>query len=50
MKKFSSETLARSYSNRTTKMTAIILGDDSKFWVVSLAKMEQLIKSGYEVI
>ncbi len=50
MKKFSSEALARSYSNGTIKMTAIILGDDNKFWVVSLAKMEQLLKSGYEVI
>lgn len=48
--KFNSLSLAQSFSNNTTKMSAIILGDDDKYWVVTMAKMEQLINAGYEVI
>ena len=48
--KFNSEKLARSFSNRTNKMSAIILGDDSKYWVVTLSEMTRLLKAGYELL
>lgn len=41
---------AREFSNRTNKASAIVLGDDGKYWVVTLAEMERLLKAGYEVI
>ena len=47
--KFNSQKLAENFSNRTNKMSAVILGDDKKYWVVTLAKMENLLKSGYEL-
>lgn len=47
--KFNSLQLANSFSNRTDKVSAVILGDDDKFWVVTLAKMEELLKAGYEL-
>jgi hypothetical protein len=40
---------AQSFSNRTLKASAIILGDDGLFWVVTLRKMEILLKAGYEL-
>ena len=48
--KFSKETLARSFSNRTIKMSMIILGDDGKYWVTTMAQGSRLIKAGYEAI
>jgi hypothetical protein len=48
--KFNSEKLARSFSNRTTKMSVIMLGDDGKFWVVTMAESVRLFKAGYEVL
>mgnify|MGYP000846364415 FL=1 len=48
--KFIDEQNAREFSNRTKKASAIILGDDGKYWVVTLAEMEHLLKVGYEVI
>lgn len=48
--KFNSEKTARVFSGRTIKASAIVLGDDGKFWVTTLAMMESLIKAGYEVI
>lgn len=47
--KFNSYGVAKSFSDMTFKMSAIILGDDLKFWVVNLATMEKLLKSGYEL-
>ena len=47
--KFNSRTLANSFSNMTHKTSAIILGDDEKFWVVTLATMEKLLRAGYEL-
>ena len=47
--KFNSRELAFSFSHRTEKMSAVILGDDSRFWVVNLATMERLLKTGYEL-
>lgn len=48
--KFTTEQTARNFSARTIKASAIILGDDNKFWVVTLAQMERLIAAGFEVI
>jgi len=48
--KFTKERSARSFSERTIKMSAIVLGDDGKFWVVNLATMAKLEKQGYTVI
>ncbi|MFZ5856765.1 MAG: hypothetical protein ACOYZ6_08040 [Chloroflexota bacterium] len=47
--KFNSYQSAESFSNRTIKANAIILGDDDLYWVVNLATMEKLLKSGYEL-
>lgn len=50
MSKFKFYANARSFSNRTIKASAIILGDDGLYWVVTLAEMERLLKTGYELI
>jgi len=47
--KFNSRTAAINFNSRTIKASAIILGDDDKFWVVTLATMEKLIRGGYEI-
>jgi hypothetical protein len=46
--KMQSLKLAKQYSDRTLKPSAIILGDDERFWVVTLADFERCLKSGYE--
>jgi len=48
--KFQKLGTARNFSNRTTKASAIVLGDDGRFWVVTLAEMTRLEKAGYTVI
>ncbi len=48
--KFNEMRLAQSFSNRTTKASAIVLGDDNKFWVVTLAEMVKLEAAGYTVV
>lgn len=50
LRKFNDSELARSYSARTIKASAIIMGDDGRYWVVTLAEMERLVKCGYEII
>jgi hypothetical protein len=45
--KFNSLTLAKSYSETTVKLSAVILGDDQKYWVVNLREFSRLIKAGY---
>ena len=50
LEKFNSQRLAEGFSNQTEKISAIILGDDNKFWVVTLVEMNRLIKVGYEVL
>ena len=47
--KFNSLANARSYSNRTTKVSMIVLGDDCKFWVVTMAVASKLLAAGYEL-
>lgn len=49
MSKFNTYACAQSFSNRTLKASAIILGDDGLFWVVTLRKMEILLKAGFEL-
>jgi hypothetical protein len=49
MSKFNTYCYAKSFSNRTLKASAIILGDDGLFWVVTLRQMEMLLKAGYEL-
>ena len=46
--KFRSLPNARNFAGRATKPLVIILGDDMRFWVVTLGLGEQMIKSGYE--
>lgn len=48
--KFSNLKLAQSFSHRTIKMSAIMLGDDNRFWVVTMATFERLIKANYTAI
>ena len=48
--KFNSEKLAKSFSNRTIKMSMIILGDDGKYWVVTMAQGARLERQGYQII
>jgi|GEM_PF-1259014 hypothetical protein len=47
--KFNSLANARSYSDRTVKASMVILGDDMKFWVVTMAVAAKLLAAGYEV-
>lgn len=46
---FQSYASANSFSIRTIKASAVILGDNNRFWVVTFATMERLLKSGYEL-
>ena len=48
--KFSKLGTAISFSSRTKKMSAVVHGDDGKFWVVSMAKLDELTKAGYEMV
>ena len=47
--RFSNFAIAKGFADRTKKSMAILLGDDGKYWVVSLGLGEELIKSGLEV-
>lgn len=47
--KFRNLSLAKSFSEKTLQISAIILGDDDGFWVVTLAQMDRLLKAGYEL-
>lgn len=48
--KFNKLQTARNFSNRTIKASAIVLGDDNKYWVTNLAEMTKLEKAGYTVV
>jgi hypothetical protein len=39
---------ALSFADRCLKMQMVILGDNERFWVVSMADGEYLIRNGYE--
>ena len=45
--KFNNRNNALNFANRAEKAHAIILGDDGKFWVTTLAAAEQLHRNGY---
>lgn len=47
--RFNSFRAASGFSAKTLKPSAIILGDDDRFWVVNLATMERMIRAGYEI-
>ena len=47
--KFNNLLNAKTFANRATKSMVILLGDDERYWVVSLSMGEELIKSGYEL-
>ena len=48
--RFRDRDLAYRYSDRhAVKATLVILGDDGRFWVVSMADGERLIRAGYMV-
>ena len=48
--KFTNLENAKSFANRCDKMMGILMGDDSKFWVVCMSDFAKGIKSGYEAI
>lgn len=48
--KFNSLALAQSFADRCEKAMGILMGDDSKYWVVTLADFERGIRAGYEAI
>ena len=48
--KFNHLANAKTFTDRATNSIAILLGDDGKYWVVSLGQWEELVKSGYEVV
>ena len=39
---------AQDFANNCNKMHGVILGDDARFWVVSMAAFDRLLKGGYE--
>jgi hypothetical protein len=45
--KFNSLALAEQCCEHTVKMSAIILGDDGKYWVVNMREFGRLLKAGY---
>ena len=47
--KFLSRTLAFGFSERTVEMSAVVLGDDGRFWVVTMAALNRLTCAGYEL-
>lgn len=47
--KFNTRKNAFNACANTVKASAVILGDDGLFWLVTLGKMENLLKQGYEL-
>lgn len=46
--KFNSLSTANSFVNNAIKPIAVMMGDDNKFWVVTMADAQRLEKAGYE--
>ncbi|MFN8993198.1 MAG: hypothetical protein ACK5X3_05970 [Pseudomonadota bacterium] len=46
--KFTSLSTANSFVNNAIKSMAVMMGDDNKFWVVTMADAQRLEKVGYE--
>lgn len=47
--KFNSLRLALDFAARCHKVHMVIMGDDMKFWVVTMAVAQRLVKQGYEL-
>lgn len=47
--KFNNLLNAKDLAGRAKKSIVILLGDDGRYWVVSLSLGEELVKSGYEL-
>ncbi len=47
--RFNTHAAASSFSHGTVKATAVLLGDDGLFWVVTMADMTRLTRAGYEI-
>lgn len=50
MYKFSNMQTAINFASRCEKMMMVIMGDDGKYWVVTMAQGEKLISQGYEAV
>ena len=48
--KFNSLATAKSFAARCQKAMGILMGDDSKYWVVCMADFERGLRAGYEAI
>jgi len=46
--RFRQSELAFSFADRATKSMLVVLGDDERYWVVTMADAERLIRAGYE--
>jgi len=46
--KFNSLALANNFANNAIKSMAVMMGDDNRFWVVTMADASRLEKAGYE--
>ncbi len=47
--RFQRSDLAFSLADRAIKSMMVLLGDDERYWVVTMADGERLIRAGYEV-
>lgn len=45
---FNSLANAKFFANRASKMMMIVLGDDDRYWVVTPADGERLVRAGFE--
>jgi hypothetical protein len=46
--KFTSLSTANNFVNNAIKSMAVMMGDDNKFWVVTMVDAQRLEKVGYE--
>ena len=46
--KFTSLANANNFVNNAIKAMAVMIGDDNRFWVVTMADAQRLEKAGYE--
>jgi hypothetical protein len=46
--RFTTLGLAQAFADRCKKSHAVMLGDDERFWVVSMADAQRLERQGYE--
>jgi len=40
--------LAESFADHAVKSMMVLLGDDERYWVVTMANAERLLRAGYE--